>query len=80
MTDLTSIEQAPHAGRRRELSDAEVEQIGTVRAQADGVGELVAELRALGDAVDQRWVSIGATQLQQGFMALNRAIAKPEGF
>jgi hypothetical protein len=29
---------------------------------------------------DQRWLAIGATQLQQGFMALTRAIAKPEFF
>lgn len=28
-------------------------------------------------AVDPRWVAIGETHLQQGFMALTRAIAKP---
>lgn len=30
--------------------------------------------------IDQRWVSIGATELQQGLMALTRAIAKPTFF
>lgn len=30
--------------------------------------------------VDQRWVAIGATGLQQGFMAAIRGIAKPETF
>ncbi len=30
--------------------------------------------------IDQRWVSIGATQLQQGFMALIRGIAQPTTF
>ena len=30
--------------------------------------------------IDQRWASIGVTHLQEGFMALTRAIAKPETF
>jgi len=29
---------------------------------------------------DQRWISIGATQLQQGFMAVIRGIAQPTTF
>lgn len=28
--------------------------------------------------VDKRWLAIGRTQLEQAFMALNRAIFKPE--
>lgn len=28
-------------------------------------------------AVDQRWLSIGRTQIEQGFMAINRAVFKP---
>jgi len=28
-------------------------------------------------SVDQRWVSIARTQIEQGFMALNRAIFQP---
>ena len=31
-------------------------------------------------SIDQRWVSIGATEIQQGFMALTRAIAQPTTF
>ena len=31
-------------------------------------------------SIDQRWVSIGATQLQQGFMAVIRGIAQPTTF
>jgi hypothetical protein len=30
--------------------------------------------------LDQRWISIGATQLQQGFMAVIRGIAQPTTF
>jgi hypothetical protein len=29
-------------------------------------------------ALDQRWLSIGRTHIEQGFMAINRAIFKPE--
>jgi hypothetical protein len=30
--------------------------------------------------IDQRWVSIGATDLQRGFMAVIRGIAQPSTF
>lgn len=32
---------------------------------------------ALIDAVDKRWLAIGRTAIEQGFMAVNRAIFKP---
>lgn len=28
--------------------------------------------------VDQRWLAIGRTHIEQGFMAVNRAVFKPE--
>ena len=34
----------------------------------------------MGLDLDQRWISIGATQLQQGFMAVIRGIAQPTSF
>ena len=43
------------------------------------LGELIQRLRD-NKELDQRWVSIGATDLQQGLMALTRAIAKPTFF
>lgn len=33
-----------------------------------------------GATLDQRWISIGATQLQQGWMAVIRGIAQPTTF
>ena len=33
-----------------------------------------------GATLDQRWISIGTTHLQEGFMALTRGIAKPTTF
>ena len=31
-------------------------------------------------SADQRWVSIGATDIQKGLMALVRSVAKPTSF
>lgn len=53
---------------------------------AEQVGAFVeklnkAEFAVTSDQVpDKRWVSIGATHLQQGFMAVIRGIAKPTTF
>jgi len=33
-----------------------------------------------GSTLDQRWISIGATDLQRGFMAVIRGIAQPTTF
>lgn len=30
--------------------------------------------------VDQRWLAIGRTQIEQGFMAVNRSVFKPKRF
>ena len=35
------------------------------------------ELAAIQGAADPRWFAIGRTQIEQGFMAVNRAILKP---
>jgi hypothetical protein len=43
------------------------------------LGKLVNAMRLDSD-LDQRWVSIGATNLQQGFMALTRSVAQPTTF
>jgi len=48
---------------------------GQVLLVEDPAGELLKIPRP-----DQRWVSIGATDLQTGFMALTRSVAKPESF
>lgn len=35
------------------------------------------DLRA-SDAIDQRWLAVGRTHIEQGWMAINRAIFQPE--
>lgn len=64
----------------RDLSQEEIDSMNECKALAEQVGALVTKLRAGSVAYDQRWVSIGATDLQTGFMALIRAIAQPTTF
>jgi hypothetical protein len=73
----------------RQLSEQEVALMNEGKALAQQCGEYIAKLRAIdaGPAtsaykpqLDQRWISIGATQLQQGFMAVIRGIAQPTTF
>jgi hypothetical protein len=63
----------------RELNEAEITAMNEIKQKGVELGELVAKLRANSDH-DQRWVSIGATDLQQGLMALTRSVAKPDFF
>lgn len=68
----------------RELTEFEVDGMNNVKEMGKVMGDLVeymrGDMRGDGEDIDQRWVSIGATHLQQGLMALTRAIAKPEFF
>jgi hypothetical protein len=63
----------------RDLTAGDIALINKVKQCGVCLDEIIAELRQMQSA-DHRWVSIGATQLQQGIMALVRAVAKPDGF
>lgn len=63
----------------RELSQGEIDTMNRIKEHGIALGELVEQMRLFIPA-DQRWVEVGATQLQQGLMALTRAVAKPTFF
>jgi len=63
----------------RELSQDEIDLMNEIKVKGVELGGLVKRLRTADD-LDQRWVSIGATDLQTGLMALTRSVAKPEFF
>lgn len=63
----------------RELSNDEIVLINQLKALAEVVGEKVDEIHNMEDS-DKRWAAIARTDLQTGFMALIRAVAKPETF
>lgn len=63
----------------RQLTEEEVALMNEGKALAVQCGDYIAKLRRTG-GLDQRWVSIGATDLQTGFMAAIRGIAQPTTF
>ena len=63
----------------RELSQSEIDAMNEIKSKGAELGELVAKLCGM-DGLDQRWLSIGATDLQTGLMALTRAVAQPTSF
>ena len=69
----------------RQLSEAEVALMNEGKALAEQCGAYIAKLRKLtpentDTPLDQRWISIGVTDLQKGFMAVIRGIAQPTTF
>lgn len=72
----------------RQLSEREAALMNEGKALAEAVGSYVEKLQAMngmnreGDALalDQRWITIGKTDLQRGFMAVIRGIARPTTF
>lgn len=63
----------------RELSQEEIDLMNKIKSKGAEFGALVEELRATA-SLDQRWISIGATHVQQGLMALTRGVAQPTFF
>ena len=63
----------------RDLSQEEIDIMNAVKAVGEQVKTTIQSLDDM-DSIDKRWLNIARTDLQKGFMALVRSIAKPEGF
>ena len=63
----------------RELTEHEIALMNQIKKQGEALGDLVEQLRTT-TGLDQRWVSVGATDLQKGLMALTRGVAQPTTF
>lgn len=63
----------------RDLNKAEIDGMNAVKAEGERLRILIEELRD-NISIDQRWVDIAETHLQQGIMAAVRSIAQPESF
>lgn len=63
----------------RQLTEAEVQLMNEIKAKGQELGALVEVLRCT-PGLDQRWISIGCTDLQTGLMALTRGVAQPTTF
>lgn len=74
----------------RELNQTEIDLMNEIKSKGADLSELIDKLSAnqaaitaeygTPDSEAYRWIAIGKTHLQQGLMALTRAVAKPEFF
>lgn len=96
MSSTEPIYTPPPIAGYRKLSQAEVDLMNEIKAKGDEIGALVEKLRKHHDTqratppgnplgliepgLDQRCVSIGATEIQTGIMWLVRAVARPTNF
>lgn len=71
--------QHKHIKGYRDLSQDEIDLMNEGKAIAKVVGEWIDRLQAH-DETDKRWVAIAKTDLQKGFMAAIRSVAKPTTF
>jgi hypothetical protein len=63
----------------RDLSEDEIALMNEVKGLSEQVGVLVEKINRM-TTIDHRWLAIGRTDLQTGFMAVVRAIAQPTTF
>lgn len=63
----------------RDLTAEEIGKMNAAKSLAEQVGAFIATLESE-PTVDKRWLAIGKTDLQKGFMAVIRAIAQPTTF
>lgn len=63
----------------RELTQMEIDAMNALKAKAEEVRELLDIIGAI-PGVDGRWLQIGRTDLQKGFMSAIRGVARPETF
>ena len=63
----------------KELDHQQIDMMNSIKSAGKDVGELLDQLEASGK-LDGRWLAIAKTDLQKGFMAATRAIAKPDFF
>jgi len=59
-------------------SQQKVDAVNTTKGIENDLGRWLKQLQNDVEDVDGRWVSIARTHFQQGFMALNRAVFKPD--
>lgn len=57
---------------------AAIDLVNTLKLAEELLLRMIDEMRDKGHQYDQRWLAIARTQFEQAYMALNRAIFKPE--
>lgn len=57
--------------------DAAIALVNRHKAVEESILRVLDEMATHADQFDMRWLAIGRTQLEQAFMALNRAVFRP---
>ena len=71
--------QHRHIKGYRELTSEDIKLMNEVKEKGAELGELIEKLNMTLET-DKRWLEIGKTNIQQGLMAVTRAITKPDFF
>lgn len=58
-------------------SQAAVDIVNAMKETEEGILRILDELQKK-EMIDQRWLAVGRTSLEQAFMAINRSIFKPQ--
>lgn len=74
---MSTHDGLPVAGYQPQSSD-NVALVNANKVIEEQVLRLLDGLKDRGSDIDQRWLAIGRTSIEQGFMAVNRSIFKPE--
>ena len=63
----------------RTLSENEVSLMNRIKELAEDIGSAI-RVMEMDSQLDQRWVEIGKTDIQKGFMSLVRSVGQPDSF
>ncbi len=63
----------------RELTKEEINAMNDIKEKGGELGAMIEVMSGMQD-IDHRWLAIGKTNIQQGLMALTRAVVKPDFF
>lgn len=58
-------------------SDAKVELVNINKEVEENVLRILDNMSTVTE-IDQRWLAIGRTKIEEGFMAINRAVFRPQ--
>ena len=58
-------------------SDEKIALVNANKQLEEGILQALDGLKSIPE-IDQRWLAIGRTHIEEGFMAINRSVFKPE--
>jgi hypothetical protein len=70
---MTTHEGLPVAGYQSQSSEA----VAMVNSSKQLEEQVLRFIDSLSGKIDPRWIAIGRTHIEQGFMAINRAVFQP---